>query len=54
MKAKKAPGTKYMADIIYRKVDQYGANVMGKADPNFPPEYFIISVSLGIWQNNKY
>jgi len=33
---------RYIPDILYRKIDKYKNNVITKADPTFPTEFFII------------
>jgi len=52
MKAKKS-ATKYIPDIIYRLVDKYGANIVGKANPNFPSDFFIIPITHGAPKDPK-
>eukprot|EP01114_Cavostelium_apophysatum_P021166 TRINITY_DN7301_c0_g1_i3.p1 TRINITY_DN7301_c0_g1~~TRINITY_DN7301_c0_g1_i3.p1 ORF type:complete len:608 (+),score=145.67 TRINITY_DN7301_c0_g1_i3:158-1981(+) len=43
----KKTSKRYIPDVLYRKIDEYKNNIITKAEPTFPPEFFIIPVRFG-------
>lgn len=35
---------RFIPDVMYRKQNEYGREVVEKASPTFPPEFFIVRV----------